>query len=1193
MLRDVTARAPDHGPAWDKLAVLLRLAGKDEEASASSARAAGLSGRWPPARDDRSSAEIDAAEQALREHLDTLAEPAEQLLSLQDHLRRRHTDVAALHLLALVERDRGNLFAARDLFQRALDLMPAYQRARQDLVMVLRVLSQDARALEHIAHLLRQSPEDVEYRVMYADALYALGDVESAIPILEQLIRENPTYAMLRCICGTMLQFAGRPEESARQFRAALEIRPGISAAYFGLAELRGDFLSADDVEAIREHLRDTGLDDRNRRLFQFALARVLEQKQDFAGSFAAYQAGASLARDSAYDPADDVRAVRRRCATFNARTLGRSATPQAHPPTPIFIVGMPRAGSTLLEQILASHSLVEGANELPVIGVIARDLAHSRPLFGPDAYPECVTSLTGEQLTELGARYINDAAAYRRTNKPYFVDKRPWNWLESGFIRMILPQAKIIDVRREPMAACFAMYKQNLPEDSFANDFKDLAQYYTEYVTMMAHYVRLMPGRIHFVSYERLVNDPENEIRRLLDYCGLNFEEGCLRFWETARSVATPSAEQVRRPIFRSALEQWRNFEPWLGPLKEALKAAQSTVAAPEPEGYDLALTFAAMSAYEPAIKELRAVTRRAPTHPGAWSKLAELLRVAGKDKAAEEAAAAALRYKDQAAKWWPSRDFRLPVQLEAAKRALETSLAGKNRKQQMAALRKHLVENPTDAAATQLLSEVAWLEGDKFTSTALLERTLELSPSYHAARHDLVTKLLDEREFVRALEQVAILVRDAAENPVYRALHAEVLETFGKISDAVTVMEELTRQFPQHPRLWLKYGFLLRSAGRGDESARAFRRCLEISPTDGEGYAALADLKGDNLTEADVNTIRTHLADPSLEPSSRMRMYYALGQTLERFGDFAASFSAYQSGARLIRGSFLAQGEAYDEAAFVERVRRLKRFFTARILSRSPASLPSRAAVTPIFVVGMPRAGSTLVEQILASHSQVEGTRELSLIGEIVHELVTSRRMTKPDAYPECLRDMTTAQLAALGNSYLERARAFRKTDRPYFVDKRPWNWVDAGLIHLILPQAKIIDVRREPMAACFAMFKQMLPRDCAFSYDLRDLGRYYNVYAGLMDHWQSVLPGRIHFVQYERLVEDTETEIGRMLDYCGLPFEESCRRFWETDRAVLTPSAEQVRRPIYRDAVEQWRNFEPWLGPLKAALSEPAPN
>jgi hypothetical protein len=322
-------------------------------------------------------------------------------------------------------------------------------------------------------------------------------------------------------------------------------------------------------------------------------------------------------------------------------------------------------------------------------------------------------------------------------------------------------------------------------------------------------------------------------------------------------------------------------------------------------------------------------------------------------------------------------------------------------------------------------------------------------------------------------------------------------------------------------------------------------------------------------------------------------MHVLYAMGQTLERMGEFAASFAAYEEGARLFGSlSDKKTRKGNDRAHGASRVRRAKAVFSRDNLESRLSMAPvTQTHTTPIFIVGMPRAGSTLVEQILASHSLVEGTRELPVVGNVTRALMASRLLVGPDAYPECVLDLTPEQLAALGESVIEGARDFRKTDRPYFIDKRPWNWLEAGLIHLMLPQAKIIDVRREPMAACFAMFKQLLPNDAGFSYDLEELGRYYNNYVSLMDHWRSVLPGRIHFVQYERLVEDTENEIRAMLAYCGLPFEEGCLRFWENDRVVATPSAGQVRRPIFRDALEQWRNFEPWLEPLRRALEQPA--
>jgi hypothetical protein len=249
-------------------------------------------------------------------------------------------------------------------------------------------------------------------------------------------------------------------------------------------------------------------------------------------------------------------------------------------------------------------------------------------------------------------------------------------------------------------------------------------------------------------------------------------------------------------------------------------------------------------------------------------------------------------------------------------------------------------------------------------------------------------------------------------------------------------------------------------------------------------------------------------------------------------------------------------------------------------------PANPPP---TTPIFVLGMPRAGSTLTEQILATHSQVEGTRELPSVMAVTKRISMSRVLLSPDAYPARVPEYSREELHALGEDILRNMAAFRHTTLPYVIDKRPWNWIDIPFLALVLPQARFIDIRRAPMAAGFAMYKQMLPMDAAFSFDLKHLGSYYRSYVGYMDYVNSIMPGRVLHVRYEDLVDNTEAEIRRMLDYCGLPFDERCLRYWETDRAVLTPSAEQVRKPIYRGALEQWKNFEPWLGELKEALGD----
>ncbi len=590
ILRDVTVKAPDHAPAWKKLAELLRFAGKDQEASNAMSRAAAGSVLWPAASDGRTPAEIASAERALWGQVKTLKTSAEQLKELRDHLRGHghETDAPAMRLLGRVERQDGYALNALALFERALVLAPDYDNARADLAIVLLEMNENKRAIAESGLLIARAPTNIEYLALHANALCAVGDFASAIPIIEDVIRAKPANTRARRVYARSLYIAGRREDSAREYHACLALDPRSAEVYGGLADLRGDYLNANDIAAMRDLLSDSELDLEGRRTIQYALGYALERAKDFSGSFAAYEAGVALSQtvaancDRTYSPEKEAEELDRRRAVFDASLLARAAPAEKPSHTPIFVLGMPRAGSTLVEQILASHSLVEGTMELPVLGNIVRDLSLRRRYSNPDVYPEFVNELNASELAELGAHYLEECAAYRRTGRPYFIDKQPWNWRDVGLIRLILPHAKVVDIRRRPMAACFAMYKLQLEIDSlFPYGFRSLARCYTQYASIMAYYEAAMPGFIHFLSYERLVEDTESKIRGLLDYCGLPFEESCLRFWETSRAVATPSGEQVRQPIYRGALEQWKEFEPWLGPLKEALAEAQAAAAA------------------------------------------------------------------------------------------------------------------------------------------------------------------------------------------------------------------------------------------------------------------------------------------------------------------------------------------------------------------------------------------------------------------------------------------------------------------------------------------------------------------------------------------------------------------------------------------------------------------------------------
>lgn len=608
-------------------------------------------------------------------------------------------------------------------------------------------------------------------------------------------------------------------------------------------------------------------------------------------------------------------------------------------------------------------------------------------------------------------------------------------------------------------------------------------------------------------------------------------------------------------------------------------------------PALYERALTCAAMSMPTPAIETLRKLLSLAPNHADAWRKLADLLQRAGRDAEAAAAGQTAAAIGEAATTWPPAQGERSPTKRAKTERQLDEELHNIPESDVARILRNHLFRNPTDVVAMRLLARVEWRGQDGFTALALLERALALAPGYVGARADFARLLFERNLMVRVLAETAILLAGTPRDLELRSMRAEALLRTGRFSESIAMIEGLTRDQPRNPAYWYRYGISLRQLGRSEESARAFRTCLAIAPSSGAAYSGLADLRGNHLTDADMAAMRAQLADAALPPPDRARIAYALAHMLEKQGAYADAFAAYEAGASAFRNSIANTAQAHDPDDATDGVRRIRTVFSAANLAareRPPSS--AVAEITPIFIVGMPRSGSTLVEQILASHSGVEGTRELPVMNEITSDIARRRSMVTSFAYPEIVPDLTAQELAALGARYIRDAAAHRQTALPYFVDKRPWNWLNAGLIALMLPQAKIIDVRRAPMAACFAMFKQLLPADAAFSYDFQALGRYYNEYVGLMRHWDTVMPGRIHYVSYERLVDDTDSEIRRLLEYCGLPFEETCLRFWETERAVATPSAEQVRRPIFRDAVEQWRHFEPWLGPLKDALAVP---
>jgi tetratricopeptide (TPR) repeat protein len=579
-----------------------------------------------------------------------------------------------------------------------------------------------------------------------------------------------------------------------------------------------------------------------------------------------------------------------------------------------------------------------------------------------------------------------------------------------------------------------------------------------------------------------------------------------------------------------------------------------------------ELGLTLADLGRTTEAVATFQRAVAQEPRAVEAWQGLAEGLDLLGDKPGSEKALAQQLRAS--------TRD---PALIEAAAALIDNRLGVAEQ-----LLRDHLADHPADIAALRMLAETGARLGRYEDAERILNQCLEIAPGFAAARHNLATMLYRQNKSEQAKAQIERLTDRDPRHPGYANLRAAILSRLGEYDTAIGIYETMLAEFPNQPKGWMSYGHALKTVGRQADCVAAYRKALQLTPGLGEAWWSLANLKTVKFDDADRAAMAAGLEQSGLSDDDRLHLHYALGKALEDAKLYAESFDHYAEGAAIRRTQV-----DYDPEENHADVARSRAVFTPALLAATAGQ--GCPAPDPIFVVGLPRSGSTLIEQILASHSQVEGTMELPDLIVMARRLGGKANRREDSTYPEMLADLSPDALRELGEEYLDRTRVQRKTDRPFFIDKMPNNFAHTGLIHLILPNAKIIDARRHPLGCCFSGFKQHFARGQAFSYDLTDIGRYYADYVALMDHFDTMLPGRVHRVIYEQMIEDPEGQIRALLDHCGLPFEAACLSFHENDRAVRTASSEQVRRPIFKDAVEHWQNFESNLGPLKQALGE----
>ena len=545
-------------------------------------------------------------------------------------------------------------------------------------------------------------------------------------------------------------------------------------------------------------------------------------------------------------------------------------------------------------------------------------------------------------------------------------------------------------------------------------------------------------------------------------------------------------------------------------------------------------------------------------------WRMLAQLHAEGGRTEAAAFAAAQC-QYLES-----------LPPELQAVVSLIHERRLGLAERQVRAFLQSH----GHHTEAMRLLADIGVRYNSFDDAEFLLESCLVLEPANTNAHFDYVNLLHKRQKFGAALDQAAALRRKAPDKPQFDLLYANQALAVGQFDEALAIYRRELALTPENPTLHLSVGHALKTVGQQGKAIEAYRDAYRVRPEFGDAYWSLANLKTYRFEQSEIDQMRSFEDRDSTQLVDRYHLCFALGKALEDRGDYAESFAYYERGNRLKRDEV-----GYDWRRITKEIGLQIEHCGPQLFDRFNGS--GAPAADPIFILGLPRAGSTLLEQILSSHSQVEGTLELPNILALAHRIDGQRRIGEEANYPGNLSDLDPAKLAEFGEAYIADTRIHRQAGTPFFIDKMPNNFRHIGLIHLILPNAKVIDARRGAMGCCFSGFKQLFAEGQEFTYGLEEVGHYYRDYVGLMDHWDQVLPGKVLRMNYEQVVDDLESQVRRMLDFLGLPFEEACLNFHQTERAVRTASSEQVRQPIFKSGVDQWEKFSDYLGPLRSVL------
>ena len=1096
-------------------------------------------------------------------------------------------------------------------YEQAIALRPDYMEAYNNLGNALLDLRRYDRAIAAFEQALALKPHSAEAHNNLGSVLQALGRHDEAMAHYQTALRLKPGYAEAYTNVGNALMEMGRLDEAQRAFETAIDLQPRRAKFYRNLIDSKR--FSPDDphLAAMQALAKDMpSLPTEEQIDLHFALGKALADAGDNAASFRHLIEGNALKRRGiAYDEAAALAFFAGLPNAFTRELLEAKRGAGNPSSVPIFIVGMPRSGTTLIEQILASHPQVHGAGELGTFS----DLMATVPGLGA-AFGSLEPSAADTALRELGMRYVEVVRALA-PEAARVTDKMPVNFRLLGLIHMVLPNARIIHARRDPVDTCLSCFGRAFAGDQpFSYDLGELGRYYRAYHATMAHWRSVLPGATLLeVDYEAVVDDLEGQARRIVAHCGLDWADSCLEFYRTKRLVRTSSATQVRQPIYKTSVGRWRQYGALLRPLFEALgpeltgdrrvdEGASARLAGHRTP--DAAQALAAAVALHQQDKLAAAADAYAgilaadPTSFGALYGLGLLRLREGRLEDAARLIGEAVRRNETSAE--ARNDFgRVLFALKRYEQALVQFAAA------LTIMPDYAEALGYGGAALQALGRpheaIPWYEkalalkpaahlynnlGNTLVSTrrfdeavAQYDRALALKPDLAEAHGNRGVALQALRRFGEAAEahRKALALRPAYFDAHYNL--GTVLWAMGRHDEAVASYQQALAVDPACAEAYGSIGKLLMEIGRVDEAVRAFEQAIAAAPSRPSFYRNLTDARrmaADDPRLAVMKGLAERIG--TLPASEQVELHFALGKAYADTGEAGRSFE------HLLAGNALKRREiVYDETAALAAIERTKAVFTAELMTAKRGF--GDPSPVPVFVVGMWRSGTTLIEQILAGSPGVVSAGELTDLAEAAAGL--GRGPGGAGAFPDAVEGMSATELRALGARYVERVRALAP-NAEVVVDKMPANFRFLGLIHLALPNARIIHARRNPLDTCVSCFSRLFTEEQPYIYDLGELGRYYRAYHGLMAHWRRVLPeGVLLDVDYEALVAQTEREARRIVAHGRLPWDPACLDFHTARRPVRSASASQVRQPIYHSSVGRWQAYRDVLRPLIEAL------